>query len=104
MGRLRLSTRGLLLLTLLLGFDAAVMVRAYQHGRMAYAVRGYLLTFGLILLVFNLVALRLATALGRLPKAGALSQPASPMVILGLYLAVLTLPILAILFIAPGRL
>ncbi len=106
MPRFRISIRGLSLLTLALGFDSAVMVRAYQHGRMAGATRGYLLTFGLILALFNLLGLKLAfslAALGQFPRGERLTQPASPMVILGLYLAVLLLPVLAIVFYAPGR-
>jgi len=106
MGRFRLSIRGLCLLTLALGFDSAVLVRAYQHGRMAGAERGYLLTFGLILALFNLLGLKLArslAAIAQLPRGERLTEPASPMVILGLYLAVLTLPILVVVLYAPGR-
>ena len=106
MGRFRLSLRALILLTLALGFDSAVMVRASQHGRMAGATRGYLLTFGLILALFNLLGLKLALSLAAtagLTRAERLTQPVSPAVFLGLYLAVLLLPILIIVFYAPGR-
>lgn len=89
----------------MLGFDLAVIVRAYQHGRLAGSVPSRLIGFGLVLLVFHWVLLQVGLAFVHVkwsPPGDRWLTPVSPMLILALYLAVLTLPILAILFLRPG--
>ncbi len=102
MGRFRLSIRGLALFTAVAGFDSAVLVRAYQHGSRAGLVGAYLVGFGLLLACFNGLGLGLVAAVARLPAGSRLSARVGPMVMLGAYLAVLAIPILAILFLRPG--
>ena len=101
----RLSIRGMVGLIAVVGFDLAVLVRAYQHGRWAGSVSGYLVGFGLVLLLFNVILIRLALSFARvkaLPTARLLATRVSPSVMLAIYLAVLAIPILAILFYRPG--
>ena len=105
MESLRLSVRSLVGLMAVVGFDLAVLVRAYQHGRWAGSVMGSLVGFGLVLLLFNLGLIQLGWSFARLkelPVGERLSSRVSPSVMLAVYLAVLSIPILAILFLRPG--
>ena len=101
----RLSIRGLVVLMAVVGFNLAVMIRAYQHGRWAGSLTGYLVGFGLVLLLFNLGLIQLGLTISRAKgrsTVALLSSRVSPMVMLSVYLAVLAIPILAILFLRPG--
>ncbi len=105
MRRFRLTLRGIAGWVALIGFDSAVIVRAYQHGRLAGSVPNHLVGFGLVLLVFHWILFQVGRAIlhvKRSPPGDRWVTPVSPMLILALYLAVLTLPILAILFLRPG--
>jgi cytochrome b561 len=106
MGRLRISTRGLIVAVAVVGFDVAAMTRAVKLGRAAHSVREYAIGFGLVLLVLNLVVLGLLAALSKkagVPKGGRLNMTPSPLVILGFYVAVLAVAILSVLFLTSGR-
>ncbi len=105
MGRFRFSTRGLILGVAILGFDAAAMTRAIRQGHAAGSVGAYAAGFGLFLLVLNLLLLGLGAYFAR--TAGGRSgrrwtATPSPVVIVGLYLAVLALAILSVLFLSSG--
>ena len=105
MGRFQVSLQGIAGMIVLVGFDLAVIVRAYQQGRLAGSASSYLVGFGLVLLVFHWVLLQVGLAamkIRRSPPGDRWVTPVSPMLILALYLAVLTLPILATLFLRPG--
>jgi cytochrome b561 len=106
MGRLRISTRGLIVAVAVVGFDAAAMVRAVQQGRAAHSVVEYAVGFGLVLLFLNIVGLGLYSFLAKRAddKSGSrlLATP-SPLLMIGLYLAVLALAILSVLFFSSGR-
>jgi hypothetical protein len=106
MASFRISTRGLILAVAVIGFDAATMTRAIQQGRAVGSVREYVLGFGLVLLVLNLVLLAIGASFIR--AAGGpigqrwLAATPSPALIAGLYLAVLAFAILSVLFLS-GR-
>ena len=104
MGRFRFSTRGLILAVAVVGFDLAAMTRAVQQGRAAHAVAEYAVGFGLVLLILNLVLLGLwwSFATGPTGRRGVACSTPSPVVIAGLYLAVLALAILSVLFLTRG--
>jgi len=101
----RLSLRGFLVWLAVVGFDLAVLIRAYQHGRWAGSLTGYLVGFGLVSLLFTLGLIQLGLTISRAKgrsTVALLSSRVSPMVMLSVYLAVLSIPILAILFLRPG--
>ncbi|WP_435008495.1 hypothetical protein P12x_005703 [Tundrisphaera lichenicola] len=98
---LQFSTRGMMLLVGLLGFDAAVLARAYQQGRVVHSAPEYTFGFGLVLLVLNLVLFGLWRHFAR-ARAGGWRATPSPMLIAGLYLAVMAFGILSVLFLS-GR-
>ncbi len=105
MGRFRLSIRGMLLAVAILGFDAAAMTRAVQMGRKVHSLTEYAAGFGLVLLLLNAVAFglyRYFTTTPRGPK-GRLNERPSPILMVGVYLAVLSLAILSVLFFSSGR-
>ena len=100
-----LSGPALVGLTAVVGLDLAVLIRAYQHGRLAGAAGGYVVGFGLVLLLFNLGLVQLKMRLGRLrgkPLGELLSSRVPLEVMLVVYLMALAVPILAILFLRPG--
>ena len=61
----RLSIWGLVVLVAVVGLDLAVMNRAFQHGRWAESVTGYLVGFGLVLMMFNLGLIQLGLTISR---------------------------------------
>ena len=66
---------------------------------------GYLAGFGLVLLLLNLGLAQFALAFARGERVALrerLARPATFEVALALYLAVLAIPVLAILFLRPG--
>ena len=106
MGRFRISARGMIVAVAVVGFDLAAMTRAVQQGRAAHAVAEYAMGFGLVLLVLNLIILGLGFYFAKRadgPPGSRLLATPSPMVIAGLYLAVLALAILSVLFLTSGR-
>ena len=106
MGRPRISTRGMIAAVAIVGFDLAAMARAFQQGRAAHTVASYVIGFGLVLLILNLIVLGLILDYARIGDSTGgsrlLSTP-SPIVIVGLYLAVLAIAILSVLFLSSGR-
>lgn len=106
MARSRFSIRGLIVVVAVAGFDLAAIARAVRLGRAAHDVAGYVVGFGLVLLILNgviLGLLRFFAKRGDLSRAERLSAPPPPLVILGLYAAVLSLAILSVLFFTSGR-
>lgn len=101
----RLNIRALVAVTAVVSFDLAVLIRAYQHGRLAGSAGAYLAVFGAVLLLFNLGLVQLRLSWGRL-RGGSLAERLSGRVpvevMLVAYLMVLAVPILAILFFRPG--
>jgi cytochrome b561 len=105
MGRLRISTRGLIIAVAVVGFDLATMTQAFKRGQLAHSVVEYAIGFGLVLLLLNLDVLGLYLYYAKKtdsPKGSRLSSTPSPLVILGFYVAVLTIAILSILFFTSG--
>lgn len=105
MGRLQFSTRALIAIVAVVGFDAAAMSRALHQGRAAHAVPAYLIGFGLVLLILNLVGLGLMGYLARSRESvpgGRLNATPPPLVILALYVGVVALAILSVLFFSSG--
>ena len=105
MGR-RISIRAMIAAVAVVGFDAAAMARAVQQGRLAHSVREYVLGFGLVLLVLNLVVAALLAYYARAsgpPVGGRLRSTPPPLVIAGTYLAVLAFAVLSVLFFTAGR-
>jgi hypothetical protein len=101
----RLNVRALVALMAVVSLDLAVLIRAYQHGRLAGSAGGYVAVFGLVLLLFNLGLVQLRLGLGRLRGKSLgerLSSRVPLEVMLVVYLMVLAVPILAILFLRPG--
>lgn len=102
----RLSVRWLLAITLLIGFDCAAMIRAIQQGHAARSVTEYAVGFGLVLLVLNVLIVGLGryfARMGRGPGGQRLLVTPSPVVIAGLYLAMIAVAILSVLFLSSGR-
>jgi uncharacterized membrane protein len=88
------------------GFDAAVMARAFRLGRMVHDVATYTIGFGSVLVVWNLLLFGLfryyAKRVDR-PVESRLKSTPPPLVIFGLYAAVVGLAILSVLFFTSGR-
>ena len=106
MGRLRISTRGMIVAVAVVGFDIAAMTRAVQQGRLAHSVKEYAVGFGLVLLLLNLIVLGLFLYYAKrtdLPKGSRLNSTPPPLVILGVYVALLGFAILSVLFLTSGR-
>jgi len=103
---LRFSTRGLIVAVAIIGYDAAAMIRVVQQGRAVHSLREYVIGFGAILLILNLVVLGLYIYFSKRADASTgsrlLATP-SPVIIAGLYMAVLAFAILSILFFTSGR-
>ena len=102
----RFSIRALIIAVAIIGFDVAVMTQAVRQGRHAHAVSEYATGFGLVLLILNLLVLGLVFYCARranLPVATRLNSTPSPLVIFGLYAAVLSIAILSVLFFTSGR-
>ena len=101
----RLNIRALVALMAVVSFDLAVLIRAYQHGRLADAAGAYLAVFGAVLLLFNLGLVQLRLSWDR-SRGKSLTERLSSRVpievMLVIYLMVLAVPILAILFFRPG--
>ena len=88
----------------IIGFDLAVLTRAYQLGRASGSAEPYLIGFGVVLLLTNLLGLQLGRAVVRLRRVSPaewLSEQVTPAVMLALYLLAMAVPILAILFLYP---
>ena len=106
MGRPRISTRGLIVAVGIVGFDLAAMTRAVQQGRAAHSVGSYVLGFGLVLLILNLIVLGLVLYYARMGASTRgsrlLATTPSPIVIVGFYVAVLAFAILSVLFFTSG--
>ncbi len=100
MGRSRFSMRALMVAVAVVGFDAAAMARAVHQGRLAHAVREYAIGFGLVLLVVNLDVFALSIYYARAARDRRLNSTPPPMVIAGIYLAVLAVAILSVLFLS----
>jgi hypothetical protein len=105
MGPFRFSIRGLIVAVAVLGFDAAAMTRAVQMGRKVHSLTEYALGFGLVLLLLNAVAFGLYRFFARAARGprGRLRETPSPVLMAGVYLAVLSLAILSVLFFSSGR-
>jgi cytochrome b561 len=106
MGRLTISTRGMIVAVAVVGFDAAAMTRAVQQGRAAQSVNEYAIGFGLVLLILNLIVLGLYLYYAKRAdssRGSRLNSTPPPLVIFGLYVAVLAIAILSVLFLTSGR-
>ena len=103
MGRLAFSTRGLIVAVAVVGYDFAAMARAIHQGRLAHSVREYAIGFGSILLALNLIVAGLFLYYARRPRGGRLNSTPPPLVIFGMYLAVLGFGVLSVLFLTSGR-
>ena len=100
----RLTLGGMAGWIALIGFDLAVLVRAYERGQ---ADGGPLAVgFALILLPVNVVGLQLLRSARRLRSAPPAEWPGGGItstLLLAVYLGLLLVPIAAILFLRPGR-
>jgi cytochrome b561 len=105
MRRLQISTRGLIIVVAVVGFDVAAMTRAVHQGRLAHSVVQYAVGFGLVLLLLNLDVLGLSLYYAKRadsPKGGRLNSTPPPLIMMGFYVAVLTIAILSVLFLTSG--
>jgi uncharacterized membrane protein YidH (DUF202 family) len=107
MGWPKTSIRSLMVAVAVVGFDAAVLARAYNQGRLARAVPDYLLGAGVALLILNGVALGVFATLARRrarggSTAGLLAMTPSPLMIVGLYVVVMMVAIVSVLFLSSG--
>lgn len=101
---MRISLERVAVLIALVGFNLAVVIRAYQRGRQAGAVVGSLFGFGLVLLVFNMVLVQIgwsAIEVKRTRTGDRWLLLVLSVLPVALSLAILTLPVLAGLFRRP---
>lgn len=107
MGWPKTTTRALMVAVAVVGFDAAVMARAYHHGRLVRAVPDYLIGAGVALLILNGAAFAVVAALARRragdrSTGGLLSMTPSPLMIVGLYVVMMMVAIVSVLFLSSG--
>jgi hypothetical protein len=109
MTRFRFSIRGLMVAVVIVGFDIAAMTQANRQARAGHAGIEVVYGFGLILLFLHFVGFGLyryfaafVKAWGS-PESTRLKSTPPPLVIFGLYAAVLAIAILSVLFFTSGR-
>ena len=103
MGWPKTTTRSLMVAVAVVGFDAAVMARAYHQGRLVRAVADYLLGAGVALLILNGAVFAVVAALARRrarggSAGGLLATNPSPLMIVGLYVAVMMVAIVSVVY------
>ena len=105
MGRFQFSIGGLIVAVAVVGFDVAAMARAVQLGRKVHSPTEYAIGFGLVLLLLNAVGFGLYRFFtkGAGGSKGRLRETPSPILMVGVYLAVLSIAILSVLFFSSGR-
>jgi hypothetical protein len=106
---IRFSIRGLMVAVVIVGFDIAAMTQANRQVRAGHAGIEVVYGFGLVLLFLHFVGFGLyryfasfARAWGS-PASSRLTATPHPLVIFGLYGAVLAIAILSALFFTSGR-